>query len=94
MHGPIEAPDHYVNNAFCSQVTKLNKRNIYCGMMACLDEGVGNLTQTYQSLSIWEDTLVVLAADNGGHVGASGNNAPLCVHRISRCRSDHCQGAS
>ena len=79
MHGPIEAPDHYVNNAFCSQVTKLNKRNIYCGMMACLDEGVGNLTRTYQSLSIWEDTLVVLAADNGGHVGSSGNNAPLCV---------------
>ena len=79
MHGPIEAPDRYVNNAFCSQVTTLNKRNIYCGMMACLDEGVGNLTQTYESLSIWEDTLVVLAADNGGHVGSSGNNAPLCV---------------
>ena len=85
MHGPIEAPDHYVNNAFCSQVTKLNKRNIYCGMMACLDEGVGNLTHTYESLSIWEDTLVVLAADNGGHVGASGNNAPLCVHWNTVC---------
>ena len=23
-----------------------NKRNIYCGMMACLDEGIGNLTST------------------------------------------------
>jgi arylsulfatase A-like enzyme len=50
--------------------------------MACLDEGVGNLTRTYQSLSIWEDTLVVLAADNGGHVGSSGNNAPLCVQSL------------
>ena len=37
----------------------------------------GNLTHTYEQLSIWQDTLVVLAADNGGHVGSSGNNAPL-----------------
>lgn len=77
MHGPIEAPAQYVNSPHCSQVTSINKRRIYCGMMACLDEGVGNLTHTYQSLSIWQDTVVVLAADNGGHVGASGNNAPL-----------------
>jgi arylsulfatase B/arylsulfatase I/J len=77
MHGPIEAPAHYVGNAHCSQVTALNNRNIYCGMMAALDEGIGNLTHTYEQLSIWQDTLVVLAADNGGHVGASGNNAPL-----------------
>lgn len=62
MHGPIEAPAHYVNNAHCSKVTQVNKRQIYCGMMACLDEGIGNLTETYQSLSIWQDTLTVLAA--------------------------------
>jgi arylsulfatase A-like enzyme len=47
------------------------------GAAIAADEGVGNLTRTYQSLSIWQDTLVVLAADNGGHVGSSGNNAPL-----------------
>ena len=68
MHGPIEAPAHYVGNAHCSQVrnhpirsnyrlhlpmklstdsfaysqvTTLNNRNIYCGMMAALDEGIG-----------------------------------------------------
>jgi hypothetical protein len=37
----------------------------YCGMMAALDEGIGNLTATYKSLGIWDDTLLVLAADNG-----------------------------
>jgi arylsulfatase B len=36
MHGPIEAPAQYVNSPHCSQVTSINKRNIYCGMMACL----------------------------------------------------------
>ena len=77
MHGPIEAPDHYVNDAFCSQVTTLNKRNIYCGMMAALDEGIGNVTSTYEELGIWADTVTVLAADNGGIPEASGNNAPL-----------------
>ena len=35
------------------------------------------MTSTYKSLGIWNDTLMVLAADNGGHVGASGNNFPL-----------------
>ena len=77
MHGPIEAPAQYVDSAHCRGVTTENKRNVYCGMMAALDEGIGNLTQTYKELGIWNDTLVVLAADNGGHVGASGNNAPL-----------------
>lgn len=77
MHGPIEAPAEYVNSEFCKKVTTMNKRNVYCGMMACLDEGIANLTATYMRLGIWEDTLVVLAADNGGHVGNSGNNAPL-----------------
>ena len=39
--------------------------------------GIANVTSTYKSLGIWNDTLMVLAADNGGHVGASGNNFPL-----------------
>jgi arylsulfatase B/arylsulfatase I/J len=77
MHGPIEAPEEYVNTEFCKSVTTANKRNVYCGMMACLDEGIANLTATYERLGIWDDTLVVLAADNGGHVGSSGNNFPL-----------------
>ena len=77
MHGPIEAPDEYVNSAHCSKVTATNKRRIYCGMMAALDEGIGNLTDTYKALGVWQDTLVVLGADNGGHVASSGNNAPL-----------------
>lgn len=93
MHGPIEAPQQYVNNGHCSKVTTLNQRNIYCGMMACLDEGIGNLTETYKKLSIWEDTLVVLAADNGGHVGSSGNNvrprftSPFPCALLPSCRA-------
>ena len=77
MHGPIEAPAQYVQSAHCRGVTTENKRNVYCGMMAALDEGIGNLTDTYKQLGIWNDTLVVLATDNGGHVGSSANNAPL-----------------
>ena len=46
-------------------------------MMAALDEGIGNVTATYRELGIWQDTVTVLAADNGGIPEESGNNAPL-----------------
>jgi arylsulfatase A-like enzyme len=45
--------------------------------MLALDEGIANVTSTYTSLGIWDSTVLVLAADNGGHIGSSGNNAPL-----------------
>ena len=77
MHGPIEAPQHYIDTPHCQGVTAVNNRNIYCGMMAALDEGIGNVTSTYKELGIWADTVTVLAADNGGIPEASGNNAPL-----------------
>jgi arylsulfatase B/arylsulfatase I/J len=75
MHAPIEAPAEYIER--CSHVTTTNKRRTYCGMMLALDEGIANVTNTYKSLGIWESTVLVLAADNGGHIGSSGNNAPL-----------------
>jgi len=75
MHGPVQAPQEYIDR--CSHVTTENNRRKYCGMMMALDEGIGNLTSTYQDLGIWEDTLLLLAADNGGHIGSSGNNWPL-----------------
>ena len=72
MHAPIEAPAEYVQR--CSHVTKVNNRQTYCGMMLALDEGIANLTSTYKSLGIWSSTVFALAADNGGHIGSSGNN--------------------
>jgi arylsulfatase B/arylsulfatase I/J len=65
MHGPIEAPAHYVGNAHCSQVTALNNRNIYCGMMAALDEGIGNITQTLRETGLYNNSVLVLSNDNG-----------------------------
>ena len=38
MHAPIEAPAQYVDSPHCRGVTTENKRNVYCGMMAALDE--------------------------------------------------------
>ena len=74
MHSPIEAPEQYTNDPRCS---RLGPRRVYCGMMLALDEGIGNVTGTYKSLGIWNDTAVVFATDNGGHTGSSGNNWPL-----------------
>jgi len=77
MHGPIQAPEEYTKRCSEMGITKENNRDVYCGMMLALDEGIKNVTDTYKSLDIWEDTVLVFAADNGGHVGSSGNNWPL-----------------
>ena len=50
------------------------------GLMRC-SQAIGNVTQKIVDEGIWNDTLIVLHADNGGPIYASGiagaNNYPL-----------------
>jgi len=77
MHGPLQSPGEYSRRCRRFGVTNTSKRDIYCGMMLALDEGVNNVTDTYKSLGIWDDTLLVFASDNGGNLRLIGNNWPL-----------------
>ena len=57
-------------------------RNTFAGMLAALDEGLGNLTATLRTTKRWASTLFVLTSDNGaptpGCGGAQGGqNWPL-----------------
>jgi arylsulfatase B len=81
MHTPLQAPAEYV--ARCGHVTAENDRRTYCAMMLALDEGVAEVAVAYRALGAWEDTLLVLAADNGGHVAAGANNHPLRGEKAS-----------
>lgn len=62
-HGPNQAPRSYVEPY--DFITD-KKRRIYAGMLAALDEAVGNVTQALRDRGMWEDTIVVLTTDNGG----------------------------
>jgi arylsulfatase I/J len=78
-------PPHY--NA-CERGPEIKKkfRAVQRGMLACVDEGVANLTQALeqnryqaggQTVSMWERTLMLFTSDNGAPSRLAGNNYPL-----------------
>eukprot|EP01044_Picomonas_judraskeda_P000316 COSAG03_NODE_14_length_22296_cov_10.813128_6_plen_320_part_00 len=78
VHGPLEVPYSYIEGP-CEQLVPADhpSRRIYCGMVRAADESLRNISETYQKLGIWEQTITILSADNGGNVNDGGNNYPL-----------------
>ena len=52
------------------------ERATYSGMVAVLDEAIGNITSYLKENDIWEDTIIIFSNDNGGQAYAGGNNLP------------------
>ncbi|MGV3540067.1 MAG: sulfatase-like hydrolase/transferase, partial [Rufibacter sp.] len=46
-------------------------RQIYSGMVSCMDEGIGKILKTLEELNIDENTLVLFLSDNGAGMAAS-----------------------
>jgi arylsulfatase B len=46
-------------------------------MVSIMDESVGDLIQMLKQRNLWDDTLVIVTADNGGETRSGGNNFPL-----------------
>ena len=61
MHGGVD----YNNNS---------ERMTYNCMSRILDDGIGNVTQALQKGGLWDSTIMLFAADNGGWAGGSGSN--------------------
>ncbi len=74
-HVPFQAPQEYVDRF--AHVEDLNKR-VYYGMIAALDDAVGELNQAVKDLGLEENTLIYFISDNGGatYTGAT-DNGPL-----------------
>eukprot|EP01061_Rhynchopus_euleeides_P034105 TRINITY_DN57808_c0_g1_i1.p1 TRINITY_DN57808_c0_g1~~TRINITY_DN57808_c0_g1_i1.p1 ORF type:complete len:530 (+),score=186.62 TRINITY_DN57808_c0_g1_i1:57-1646(+) len=84
VHSPTQAPESYVA-PYTAQGLKF-PRSTYAGMIACLDEGIGNVTSALEARGMLENTLLIFTADNGGPSETCGvqgsSNYPL---RGSKC---------
>ncbi|XP_076447183.1 arylsulfatase B-like [Babylonia areolata] len=85
-HKPAMVPQSYIDNTNCKNLPKYvmikgenvtNDRRIYCGMVAAMDEGIGNITDTLRSLGVIDDFIIVVTSDNGGAVNVGAGNYPL-----------------
>ncbi len=75
IHGPDEAPERYKEKF--NHIADL-KRRVWAGMLAALDEGVGNVLKKVRETNLEEDTIIFLIGDNGGYpVGGISANTPL-----------------
>lgn len=83
VHGP------YVEPPVWEQVANSSSNNFLCGptyscqimesMVSVVDSGIANVTAALKAKGMWNDTLVVFFADNGGGMGGTepSNNYPL-----------------
>ncbi|KAA0147069.1 hypothetical protein FNF28_07609 [Cafeteria roenbergensis] len=66
VHSPNQVPQQYVDpyNATIAD----QKRRTFAGMLSCMDEGIGNITEALRAKGMLDDTLIVFSTDNGGPV--------------------------
>ncbi|KAJ7376668.1 ATPase, P-type (transporting), HAD super, sub IC [Desmophyllum pertusum] len=55
VHSPLEVPAQYTE-----QYKDIDNyaRRTYAGMVSCMDEGIGNITQALQKHGLWDDTVL------------------------------------
>ncbi|MBL8814175.1 MAG: amidohydrolase [Planctomycetaceae bacterium] len=74
VHSPFQVPERYMEPY--PQLTG-NRRKI-AGMLAAVDEAIGQIVDTLRANGEFENTLIVFSADNGGpNPGPVSDNGPL-----------------
>ncbi|KAK3108902.1 hypothetical protein FSP39_018311 [Pinctada imbricata] len=80
VHEPIQVPKKYED--MYEHIKNKNRRQ-YSGMVTAMDEAIGNITQALKDRNMFDDTLILFTADNGGWPTFAGNNYPLRGSKIT-----------
>lgn len=76
-HTPYDAPQEYLDRY--SSLNDANRQEM-AAVLAVLDETLGDITDYLQSEQggyLWNNTMVIISADNGGSVTEGHSNFPL-----------------
>jgi arylsulfatase A-like enzyme len=79
-HKPIQVPQRYQNSF--EHITKPVRR-AYAGLIAAMDDGIGNVLGQLRTYGIEENTLVFFLNDNGGAKMCGASNSPLKAGKSS-----------
>ena len=77
VHDPQEAPQEYLD---LYPEDMFTRRRSMDAMASVMDDAVRNITEALQQNGLWDNTILLFTADNGGATGVnskSGNNWPL-----------------
>ncbi|KAL1504270.1 hypothetical protein AB1Y20_010679 [Prymnesium parvum] len=72
VHVPDQVPAAYMAPYHFDKVEGTDARNIFAGMLSCLDEGVGNVTRALERNRMINETLFWFQTDNGAATPACG----------------------
>lgn len=75
-HTPLEAPEYFLESEPCASISD-ETRQVYCGMLRCIDTSVEGIIATLGENGYYDNTLFVFAGDNGGAPKNGGYNYPL-----------------
>mmetsp|Transcript_50791 Transcript_50791/g.99557 ORF Transcript_50791/g.99557 Transcript_50791/m.99557 type:complete len:546 (-) Transcript_50791:14-1651(-) len=78
IHSPDQVPDSY-RDRFTETIPDTpdgvgQHRRTVAGMVACLDEAIGNVTEALRKNGMLDDTLIVFTTDNGGPAQGFNDN--------------------
>ena len=89
VHAPLQVPDEYKE-----PYAHLNEpRRTYAGMLAAMDEAVGQIVAALDEKGLRENTLFVFSSDNGGPAAGQGDRQRAVCAR-ARARSTRAACAS
>merc|ERR1711899_128557 len=74
VHSPLEVPQEYLD---LYPDMKNKARQKFSAKVSALDAAVGNIVMSLRESGLYENSIIVFTADNGGQVIAGGNNHPL-----------------
>ena len=74
VHTPLQVPDNYTEPYGNLE----GQRRAYAGMLAAMDEAIGQVVAAAEETRIRENTLIIFTSDNGGFApGKIASNGPL-----------------